>query len=130
MSTAVRVQNRLSDPNIKPGNGNVNLGHNSTTTNENGIDINNDISRAVLPPKSTTMQFLRVFSINVILNYHYSIVKSFYEIILSLYMENLMNQYHLPPTILKLINHFNSSSSDGDKTLVGLMFINQRFNNF
>ena len=106
MSTAVRVQNRLSDPNIKPGNGNVNLGHNSTTTNENGIDINNDISRAVLPLNQRPCNFYECFSINVILNYHYSIVKSFYEIILSLYMENLMNQYHLPPTILKLINHF------------------------
>ena len=67
MSTAVRVQNRLSDPNIKPGNGNVNLGHNSTTTNENGIDINNDISRAVLPLNQRPCNFYECFSINVIL---------------------------------------------------------------
>ena len=106
MSTAVRVQNRLSDPNIKPGNGNVNLGHNSTTTNENGIDINNDISRAVLPPKSTAMQFLRVFFHQCNSQLPLFHREEFYEIILSLYMENLMNQYHLPPTILKLINHF------------------------
>lgn len=60
MSTAVRVQNRLSDPNIKTGY----LGQNSahTTTTDTGIDDTNcSIAPAVLPPKSTAMQFLRVF---------------------------------------------------------------------
>ena len=77
------------------------------------------------------MQFLRVFFHQCNSQLPLFHREEFYEIILSLYMENLMNQYHLPPTILKLINHFLIVVAVMEiKPLVGLMFINQRFNNF
>lgn len=117
MSTAVRVQNRLSDPNIKPGNANVNLGHNSTTTNENGIDINNDISRAVLPPKSTAMQFLRVFfhqcNSQLPLFHREEFLRDYFIPIYGEFDESIS----LASNNTKINkSFFNSSSSDGDKT--------------